>query len=97
MLMRMMVRRTESRRDGKHVSGKVDHMLMRMMVSRTESRRDGKHVSGKVDHMLMRMMVRKTESRRDSKHVSVSKVMGKRDIGGEKGEEKTGEKNIRTV
>jgi hypothetical protein len=39
------------------------------------------------------MMVRKTESRRDSKHVSVSKVMGKRDIGGEKGEEKTGEKS----
>ena len=68
-------------------------MLMRMMVRRAETKGDWKHVSGKVDHMLMRMMVRKTESRRDSKHVSVSKVMGKRDIGGEKGEEKTGEKN----
>ena len=88
MRMRMMVRMTDSKGEWKHVSGKVDHMLMRMMVRRAETKGDWKHVSGKVDHMLMRMMVRKTESRSDSKHVSVSKVMGKRDIGGEKGEEK---------
>jgi hypothetical protein len=44
-------------------------------------------------HMRMRMTVRRTDSNGDGKHVSVSKVMRKMDIGGEKGEEKTGEKN----